>query len=239
VAGEARRRRLRALLKKAHLAPTDLTSFEQAFVHESAAREHRKESNERVEFLGDAVVGLAAASWLFEEHPKASEGWLTARKAAIVRDSALGATAMRLGFSDLIELGSGLARAGGAENKTILADAFEAFVGALYRRYGEAKARRFVLEQHMAFVDLSDEGVSDPKSLLQALSQERYRELPIYRDRSTGTPREPHFVSEVILKDRVLGSGAGRSKKIAQLQAASQALETLITKARKGKRNKT
>jgi len=239
VAGEARRRRLRALLRKAHLAPSDLTTFEQAFVHESAAREHRRNSNERLEFLGDAVVGLAAAGWLFEEHPKASEGWLTARKAAIVRDSALAATALRLGFTDLIELGSGLARAGGAENKTILADAFEAFVGALYRRYGDAKARRFVLEQHMALVDLSDEGVTDPKSLLQALAQQRYRKLPVYRDRSTGTPQEPHFVSEVVLKDRVLGSGSGRSKKLAQLQAASEALETLLARARKGKRNKT
>ncbi len=239
MAGEARRRRLRALLRKAHLAPSDLTTFEQAFVHESAAREHRRNSNERLEFLGDAVVGLAAAGWLFEEHPKASEGWLTARKAAIVRDSALAATALRLGFTDLIELGSGLARAGGAENKTILADAFEAFVGALYRRYGDAKARRFVLEQHMALVDLSDEGVTDPKSLLQALAQQRYRKLPVYRDRSTGTPQEPHFVSEVVLKDRVLGSGSGRSKKLAQLQAASEALETLLARARKGKRNKT
>jgi ribonuclease-3 len=120
-----------------------------------------------------------------------------------------------------------------------LADAFEAFVGALYRRYGEAKARRFVLEQHMALVDLSDEGVTDAKSLLQALAQQRYRKLPIYRDRSTGTPQAPHFVSEVVLKDRVLGSGAGRSKKLAQLQAASEALETLLARARKGKRNKT
>lgn len=233
MAGEARRRRLRALLKKAHAAPTDLAVFEQAFVHESAARERRKKSNERLEFLGDAVAGLAAASWLFEEHPEASEGWLTARKAAIVRDSSLAVTALRLGFSDLIELGSGLERSGGSENKTILADAFEAFVGALYRRYGEAKARRFVLEQHMAFVDLSDEGVTDPKSLLQSLSQQRYRELPLYRDRSTGTPQEPHFVSEVILKDRVVGSGAGRSKKLAQLQAASVALQALIKKTRK------
>jgi ribonuclease-3 len=236
MAGEARRRRLRALLRKAHVAPTELAEFEHAFVHESAARERRKHSNERLEFLGDAVVGLAAAGWLFEEHPQASEGWLTARKAAIVRDSSLAATALRLGFADLVELGSGLTRAGGAENKTILADAFEAFVGALYRRYGEVKARRFVLEQHMALVDLSDEGVTDPKSLLQALAQQRYRKLPVYRDRSTGTAQAPHFVSEVALDDRVLGSGAGRSKKIAQLQAAHEALQLLLARARRGKK---
>ena len=205
-------------------------------MHQSAARERRKPSNERLEFLGDAVAGLAAAAWLFDEHPASSEGWLTARKAAIVRDSALAATAMRLGFADLIELGTGLTRAGGASNKTIMADAFEAFVGALYLRYGEAKAKRFVLEQHMALVDLSDEGVTDPKSQLQALTQRRYRKLPVYRDRSTGTAHEPHFVSEVVLDDRVLGSGAGRSKKLAQLQAANEALQTLLARARKGKK---
>lgn len=235
MAGESRRRRLRALLRKAHVAPADLAPFEHAFVHESAAQQTRKPSNERLEFLGDAVVGLTAAGWLFEEHPGASEGWLTERKAAIVRDSALAVTAMKLGFGELLELGSGLARGGGAENKTILADAFEAFVGALYRRYGEAKARRFVLEQHIAFVDLSDESVADPKSRLQELAQERYRKLPVYSDRSVGTPREPQFVSEVRVHDRVLGSGAGRSKKSAQLQAAAAALEKLQTKRKRSK----
>jgi ribonuclease-3 len=232
MAGEQRRRRLRALLKKAHAAPTDLDLFEQAFMHESAARERRQISNERLEFLGDSVLGFVAATWLYEHHDDKDEGWLTRRKAAIVNDRALAQTALRLGFPDLMLVGEGMSRAGGAHNETILADAFEAFVGALYLRYGEGKARRFLIEQHLQLVDLSEESVTDAKSRLQHVMQERYREVPVYRDVSVGTPQVPAFRSQVILKDTVLGSGTGRSKKQAQLEAASKALETLLASAR-------
>jgi ribonuclease-3 len=132
-----------------------------------------------------------------------------------------------------MQLGEGMTRAGGAHNETILADAFEAFLGALYLRYGEGKARRFLVEQHLQLVDLSDESVVDAKSRLQHVMQERYRQVPVYRDESVGTPQVPEFTSQVILKDTVLGSGTGRSKKQAQLEAASKALETLLAKPRR------
>ncbi len=132
-----------------------------------------------------------------------------------------------------------MTRAGGAQNRTILADAFEAFVGALYLRYGEAKARRFLVEQHLRLVDLSEENVVDAKSRLQHLMQERYRRVPVYRDRSVGTAQAPEFTSQVILKDTVLGSGTGRSKKIAQLEAASKALETLLAQSRAPSKKRT
>ena len=233
MAGEQRRRRLRALLKKAHAAPTDLDIFEQAFLHESAARERRQISNERLEFLGDSVLGFVAATWLYEHHPDQDEGWLTRRKAAIVNDRALTQTALRLQFPEVMQVGEGMARAGGAHNDTILADAFEAFVGALFLRYGETKTRRFLIEQHLLLVDLSEENVMDAKSRLQHLMQERYRQIPVYRDNAVGTPQAPEFTSQVILKDTVLGSGTGRSKKQAQLEAASKALETLLAKPRR------
>jgi ribonuclease-3 len=232
MAGEQRRRRLRALLKKAHAAPTDLDLFEQAFMHESAARELREISNERLEFLGDSVLGFVAATWLYEHHPDKDEGWLTRRKAALVNDRALARSALRIGFSDMLQLGEGMARSGGAQNETILADAFEAFVGALYLRYGESRTRRFLVEQHLQQVDLSDDNVMDPKSRLQHLMQERYRQIPVYRDEAVGTPQAPRFRSQVILKDTVVGSGTGKSKKQAQLEAASKALETLLAQPR-------
>ena len=240
MAGEQRRRRLRGLLKKAHAAPAEIDLFEQAFTHESAARERREISNERLEFLGDSVLGFVAATWLYEHHPDRDEGWLTRRKAAIVNDRALAQTALRLGFPELLQLGEGMSRAGGAHNETILADAFEAFIGALYLRYGEGKARRFLIEAHLQLVDLSDESVMDAKSRLQHLMQERYRQIPVYRDEAVGTPQAPAFTSQVILKDTVLGSGTGRSKKQAQLEAAGKALETLLAQARAntGKRTK-
>jgi ribonuclease-3 len=232
VAGEQRRRRLRALLKTAHAAPADLDIFEQAFVHESAARERRLFSNERLEFLGDSVLGFITSTWLYEEHPDKDEGWLTRRKAAIVNDRVLAQTALRMGFPDVMQVGEGMARADGAHNETILADAFEAFLGALFLRYGESKTRRFLIEQHLQLVDLSEENVTDAKSRLQHLVQELYRQIPVYRDVAVGTPQAPAFTSHVILKDTVLGSGSGRSKKQAQLEAASKALETLLATAR-------
>lgn len=232
MAGEQRRRRLRALLKKAHAAPTDLDVFEQAFTHESAARERREISNERLEFLGDSVLGFVAATWLYEHHPDRDEGWLTRRKAALVNDRALAQSALRLAFPEMMQLGEGMARADGAHNETILADAFEAFVGALFLRYGESRTRRFLIEQHLQQVDLSDENVVDAKSRLQHVMQERYRQVPVYRDEGIGTPQAPRFTSQVILKDTVLGSGTGKSKKQAQLEAASKALETLLAQPR-------
>jgi ribonuclease-3 len=233
MAGEARRRRLRVLLKKAHAAPTDLDLFEQAFTHESAARERRQISNERLEFLGDSVLGFVAATWLYQHHPDKNEGWLTRRKAAIVNDRVLAQTALRLGFPEMMQVGEGMGRAGGAHNETILADAFEAFVGALFLRYGESKTRRFLIETHLQLVDLSEESVTDAKSRLQHVLQERYRQVPVYRDEAVGTPQEPQFRSQVIYKDTVLGSGTGKSKKQAQLEAASKALETLLAPPRR------
>ncbi len=232
MAGEQRRRRLRALLKKAHAAPADLDLFEQAFLHESAARERRQISNERLEFLGDSVLGFVAATWLYEHHEDKDEGWLTRRKAAVVNDRVLAQTALRLGFPEMMEVGAGMSRSGGAHNETILADAFEAFLGALFLRYGESKTRRFLIEQHLRLVDLSEDSVMDAKSRLQHLMQERYRQVPVYRDEAVGTPQTPEFRSQVILKDTVLGSGTGRSKKQAQLEAASKALETLLASPR-------
>jgi len=239
VAGEQRRRRLRALLKKAHAAPAELDLFEQAFMHESAARERREMSNERLEFLGDSVLGFIAVTWLYEQHPERDEGWLTRRKAAIVNDRTLAQSALRLGFPEILHLGEGMARADGAHNETILADAFEAFLGALFLRYGESKTRRFLIEHHLQQVDLSEASVTDAKSRLQHLMQERYREVPVYRDRHVGTPQEPRFTSQVIRKDTVLGSGTGRSKKQAQLEAASEALETLLATPRANAHKRT
>lgn len=227
MAGEARRRRLRALLKKAGLEATTLEPYFQAFVHKSASRERNVASNERLEFLGDSVLGYIAASWLFAQFPNAPEGILTARKAAIVADRSLARSAKRLNFSELLELGAGMERAGGAENETILADAFEAFIGAIYETEGEAATRRFVLEQHAEQVDLSEDALTDVKTRLQHMMQERYRVLPQYRDESVGTVQEPAFHSQIFLKEKLLGSGTGRSKRLAQQEAAAAALAAL------------
>ncbi|HEV7179579.1 MAG TPA: ribonuclease III [Candidatus Baltobacteraceae bacterium] len=224
---------MRALLKSAgvHIAG-DLSIVEQAFVHESNAKERGGRSNERMEFLGDSVLGAITAHWLFEHFPDEPEGRLTVRKAAIVNDAQLAQSARRLGFSDLVELGSGMRNAGGANNTSILADAFEAFVAALYLRYGMEKARTFVVGMHIEALDHAPDALLDAKTRLQHHAQEHLSATPVYRDRTAGTPQQPEFISCVIVEEKTLGTGTGSSKKAAQQAAAQAALDAILAKSR-------
>lgn len=228
MSGESRRRRLRGLLSLAgvRLAP-DLESIDRAFVHESYAREHGGPSNERLEFLGDSVLGAIAAAWLFEHFSDEPEGELTLRKASIVNDARLAQSARRLGFADLVLLGAGMRNAGGAQNASILADAFEAFVGALYLRYGLERARRFVLREHVERLEHEPEAPLDAKTRLQHHTQAHLGATPTYYEEERGTPQEPIFLSRVDVNGRTLGTGAGPSKKTAQQAAAQDALRLL------------
>lgn len=225
MASDERRRRLRSLLALAgvRFAP-DLATIDNAFVHESFAREHGCESNERLEFLGDSILGAVVAAWLYERFPQEPEGELTLRKASIVNDAALARSALRLGFPELVRLGGGMRNAGGSENTSVLADAFEAFVGALYRRYGIERARRFVLAEHVERLQHGGGVELDAKTRLQHHAQAHLGGTPAYHDESTGTPQHPSFVSRVEVNGETLGTGSGASKKIAQQAAADDAL---------------
>ena len=230
--GEAHRRRLRALLRLAGVRSAgDLAIAENAFVHESHAKERGMVSNERMEFLGDSVLGLVTAGWLYERFGDEPEGLLTLRKAAIVNDAQLATTARRLGFSDVVQLGAGMRLTGGADNTTILAGAFEAFVAALFLEYGPEKARRFVVAEHIEGLDQSTGHLIDPKTRLQHYTQEHLAETPVYRETSRGTPQYPAFNSRVSVKGKTLGTGSGPSKKAAQQAAAEAALLRLQARA--------
>ena len=195
MSGEAHRRRLRALLRLAGIAQARrIGVFESAFVHESYAKERGGSSNERMEFLGDSVLGFITASWLFEQFSEEPEGLLTLRKAAIVNDAQLARTARRLRFSELAQLGTGMRAAGGSDNTSILADAFEAFVAALYLTYGLEKARAFVVAEHIEQLDHSVDALLDAKTRLQHYAQEHLAATPVYRETSRGTPQRPAFL---------------------------------------------
>lgn len=228
MSGEARRRRLRALLALAGIRkPGDLGVVENAFVHQSHAKEHGGASNERMEFLGDSVLGFVTASWLFERYADEDEGLLTLRRAAIVNDAKLAHTARRLGFSEIVDLGTGMRTAGGADNTSVLAGAFEAFVAALYLAYGADEALTFVTAEHIARLDQSVDELIDPKTRLQHYAQEHLAATPVYRETSRGTPQHPSFSSRVSVKGKTLGKGSGPSKKAAQQAAAQAALLAL------------
>lgn len=227
MAGEQRRRRLRALLDLADVPAETLDAIEQAFVHESAAKEQQIVSNERMEFLGDAVLGLIVARWLYGAYPDAKEGVLAKRKAAIVSDSAIAATARRIGFGDLVQLGAGERAHGGSERTSILADAFEAFLAALFLEHGFEAAQRFVEREHIANVDHETAGQADPKTQLQELTQAHLACTPAYSEHAEGPAHQRTFTSVVTVNGEALGTGIGPSKKAAQQIAAAQALHVL------------
>jgi len=229
MSGEAHRRRLRALLRLAGVKSAgELGLIEQAFVHESGSKESGSASNERLEFLGDSVLGFVTAGWLYERFGDEPEGLLTVRKASIVNDGQLAHTARRIGFSEVVQLGVGMRKAGGIDNTSILADAFEAFVAAIFLRYGFEKARRFVVEQHILHLDHAPDTLLDVKTRLQHYAQEHLGATPVYREEQTGTPQAPSFLSHVSVGERLLGSGPGLSKKLAQQAAAESALSSLL-----------
>ena len=227
MAGEKRRTRLRALLKTAGASDVDPALFEQAFVHESAAREGGGASNERLEFYGDAILGFVAARWLMDRYPEASEGELARRKGALVSGEACAHSARRLNLHELVVLGVGTAQTGGAENATILADAFEAFLAALYRATDLERAARFIEREHLAHADRGATGEADAKTALQELAQAALRTTPMYFERAEGPPHDRRYTSQVRVGDEILGEGIGPSKKAAQQSAAAMALSAL------------
>jgi ribonuclease-3 len=225
--GEGRRQRLRALLATAGVAGGALDAFEAAFVHESAVRERlAAHSNERLEFLGDAVLGLSVARSLFERYPNAREGELALRKSSLVSDAALAATAERLGFGALLVLGAGLANLPPARRRSALADAFEAFLAVLLRECGWAAVDAFVMREHVTERERLGGPLDDPKTILQEWSQRRFASVPAYADRFEGPPHERTFFAEVAVHD-VRATGSGASKKEAQRAAAASALALL------------
>jgi len=228
MSGEQHRRRLRALLRLAGVRTAgDLALVESAFTHESHAKERGGTSNERLEFFGDSVLGHIVAGWLFEKFPDEPEGRLTVRKASIVNDTRLAESARRLGFPEMVRLGAGMQSAGGSDNTSILADAFEAFVAALCISYGLEKARKFVLAEHVEQHDHDASTVLDAKTRLQHYAQAHLSATPVYRETSRGTPQRPAFNSRVSVKGKTLGTGSGPSKKTAQQAAAEAALSKL------------
>lgn len=223
---------MRALLALAGARDLDPKDVEAAFVHESAARELALESNERLEFLGDSILGMIVARWAYGHFSRESEGTLSTSKARIVNDPALAVTAARLGFGDLVVLGKGARNEGGAQNISILAGALEAFIATLYLNKGLDAARVFVEREHIATVDCSTDLLVDAKTRLQNLVHERWSATPLYRDESAGPPHRPVFSSAVMVDGRTLGRGEGPSKKAAQLRAAQEALLSLQASTR-------
>jgi ribonuclease III len=204
----------------------------QAFTHSSYVNEHRRkpyEDNERLEFLGDAVLELTISQYLYKKYPQMSEGDLTKLRAAVVCEASLVQFANELSFGELVLLGKGEEMTGGRERPALLADIFEAFIGALYLDQG--------LEAVVGFLEVyvypkvnagAFSHVMDYKSQLQELVQrEGLGQLHYRIVQEKGPAHNREFVSMVSLDNRVLGEGYGRSKKEAEQEAAQKAIADL------------
>lgn len=211
----------------------DMPLYEQALLHRSVLRGEPNShllSNERLEFLGDAILGFVTAERLFHEFPEHDEGYLTRLRAKIVNGQALADFAIGLGLGPLILLSDNMDKSGGRENPTILADALEALIGALYLDLGEESARVFIEEKILEEIDLEDlaHQRDNYKSLLLEHVQALGWPQPQYRvTNEEGPSHDKTFTVEVILNDRAYGRGQARSKKKAEQAAAGEAIGRL------------
>lgn len=205
--------------------------FQQAFTHTSYAHERRNTisipDNERLEFLGDAVLELAVSEYLFERFPDMSEGDLTRNRARIVCEPSLASFAKELNFGNYVRLGKGEELTGGRERPSLLADVFEAFVGALFLDQGIDQVRTFL--HRVVFPKIDEKWLSvtiDAKSQLQELvQQEKLGPLEYRIVDMQGPAHDRQFVAEVYLENECLGRGSGRSKKEAEQRAAAEAMK--------------
>ncbi len=210
----------------------DHTLLLTALTHSSYANEHPQAGpdNQRLEFLGDAVLGFTVAAWIFERYPEFQEGKMTSLRAALVRDEALAEFAVQLGLGDVLRLGHGEESGGGRARSANLEDAFEALIGALYLDGGMEPVRRLLQEliEPEAVAVLAADSDKDAKSRLQEWAQARMGVTPSYAIvAESGPDHAKTFVAEVFLDQQAAGRGEGRSKQAAERAAAKQALEIL------------
>ncbi|MFO7946719.1 MAG: ribonuclease III [Armatimonadota bacterium] len=210
----------------------DLTLLRRAFSHGSFVRESDRdpvESNQRLEFLGDAVLDLALAMKLYEQHPDVAEGELTKMKSMLVRAEALETVARDRGLNRFLLLGHGEEEGGGRQKPSILADCTEALIGAIYLSCGWNAARDFVLDAFDALLERNTAGelVFDHKSRLQEFLQAVGYRPPVYRPlQVSGPDHDRTFVMEAVLSGKQIGIGEGPSKQQAEQSAALNALQT-------------
>lgn len=207
--------------------------LKRALTHKSYTNEHRLpavENNERYEYLGDAVLELSISHLLMERFPSHPEGELSKLRAAVVNEAQLAEIARELSIGDYLYLGKGEARTGGRDKPSIVSDAFEAVLGAVYLDRGYEKAFGVVMRHYKTILECAaGEGfIKDFKTKLQEESQSRFRAVPRYRMvNEKGPDHRKLFEVHLYIKEELWGMGFGPSKKIAEQSAAQKALEKM------------
>ncbi len=209
----------------------DPALLRQAFTHRSYLNEHRGEvtgHNERLEFLGDAVLELISTHFLYEKYPEKAEGDLTTYRAALVNAVTCAEVANNIGMNDFLLLSRGEAKDTGRARNILLANAFEALVGAIYIDQGYDEAKKFIEKNLFPKIDeiVKQRLWQDAKSALQEKVQEIDGVTPSYAIiRETGPDHDKHFIVGVYVKDALVAEGDGKSKQEAEQSAAREALD--------------
>ncbi len=218
------------LAKKLKLEFKSTHLLEKALTHRSFLNENKKikESNERLEFLGDAVLELVVSSFLFNKYPQKSEGYLTSLRSKIVQTKTLAAVSKKLKVHQYLLLSKGEKESGGQTNKSILADTFEALIGAIFIDQGLKKSSQFIKNNLLRDLKeiLSSKEILDYKSQYQEIVQSRGLPTPVYKILSeSGPDHNKTFKSVVLVEGEIMAQGIGKSKQTAQQNAAKAALE--------------
>ncbi len=220
-----------AFQKKIGYKFKNIALLQRALTHSSFANENRADKiydNERLEFLGDSVLGMVTALYLFKKYPDEPEGELTKMRASLVCAGALCARAKSINLGAHLRLGHGEESGGGRERESILADAFEAVIGAIYIDSGEAAAGEFIKKFVLSNLSAGDRAVMDYKTTLQEIVQKNRGEKLSYRVlESNGPDHERSFTVEVLINSNSVGCGSGHSKKEAEQMAAREALKLM------------
>ena len=210
----------------------DLLLLNRAFTHRSYLNEHPEaiEDNERLEFLGDAVLDFLVGAWLYNHFPEMAEGGLTRLRSALVRTEQLARFAKSLGLNKALKLGRGEAESGGRERPALTCALFEAFIGALYLDSGIKAVSKFIEPLLESVIDevLMNGSLQDPKSRLQEWAQANRGGTPVYKTISESGPDHAKVFEVVVyIGDKIIGKGIGRSKHDATRAAATDALQKL------------
>jgi ribonuclease-3 len=234
---EERLRELKHFCREHGIYLADLSLIDQALTHTSFAHESEQDTAdyERLEFLGDSVIGLFVVEHLYNSFPAMNEGDMTKIKSDVVSQTALSEVATKLGLNRLLNLGKGEVLSRGRRKPSILSDTLEALVGALYLSSTLEETKDFVINQLEERIQavVSRGNLENYKSLLQRVALERFGENPAYRVLSRAGPQHSAvFVVGVEIKGQLYGKGRGRSKKDAEMRAAQKTLQLLKPKKR-------
>ena len=203
--------------------------LQQAFIHRSYLNETKEKlsSNERLEFLGDSIISFVVSKFLYNKYENFDEGSLTKLRSLLVNTKALAQIAKELNFGKLLKLSKGEEESKGRENTSLLADCFEAFIGALFLDQGGGEVAKFLTHVLLPKAEFyySKKVLKDAKSLLQEIIQAKKQTSPVYKViKEEGPAHKKFFTVGVFVGDTLLGKGEGKSKQEAEKDAAQRAL---------------